>query len=450
MSFSVSYSWGMRGTVIGGEKGAMLPGLLAGLIPALFAGGEIARYFYIPAAAGLIGMSFGGIEPYGETIGFVLNEGSSRKMKIKGYCGLALKGALWFGICGGIIGISLSCMGCRYSVRSVIILCALIPFAQFSGYNLFNRPYNKENSKRPLIYFSEDSREEWGSNAGLIILITVFALIKKDLISLTLLSCGFVSGALGWVFAITFYYYSVYPFRNGFELFKRMKSSKRADGWKNMEFSLGAVGGAGLALGFLLCKKEINSLNNQIKICGLFSPLKGTVQYVYCVFIVLFILIAAVNSYEYFCSKKGKGYNSFVFDCIERPLFNVIPLVFVFLCSVEAARLMTVFMLVFVLCVKCCFDRFESKKAMPVIFGIALVVCVCVFAGDVILGGYNAFWLIFAGGLPYWFAEIIFRLQKKQLSLREKLLKNSFPVVMGYELFQITVIYITAFICLLL
>ena len=53
VSFAVHYGWKMRGTVVGGEKGAMVPGLFAGLILALFAGGKIAENFWIPAAAGL-------------------------------------------------------------------------------------------------------------------------------------------------------------------------------------------------------------------------------------------------------------------------------------------------------------------------------------------------------------------------------------------------------------
>ena len=64
----------MRGAVIGGEKGAMLPGAFIGLILAWFSGGGIRECFWIPAAAGLMGMTFGGIEPYGETIGMVDGE----------------------------------------------------------------------------------------------------------------------------------------------------------------------------------------------------------------------------------------------------------------------------------------------------------------------------------------------------------------------------------------
>ena len=62
-TFAASYAWGMRGAVIGGEKGAILPGAFIGLILAWFAGGEIRNCFWIPAAAAAMGMSYGGIEP---------------------------------------------------------------------------------------------------------------------------------------------------------------------------------------------------------------------------------------------------------------------------------------------------------------------------------------------------------------------------------------------------
>ena len=90
-TFAASYAWGMRGTLIGGEKGAMLPGAFIGVIIAWFSGGAIRDYFWIPAAAGLMGMTFGGTEPYGETIGMVLHRNRPDHNPVKGYTGLAFK-----------------------------------------------------------------------------------------------------------------------------------------------------------------------------------------------------------------------------------------------------------------------------------------------------------------------------------------------------------------------
>lgn len=103
-TLAASYGWGMRGSLIGGEKGAMLPGALTGLILGGFSGiGAVNA-----AAAGLMGMTFGGTETYGETIGFVLHRGREDYNPVRGYVGLAFKGALWFSICGAFIGISFS------------------------------------------------------------------------------------------------------------------------------------------------------------------------------------------------------------------------------------------------------------------------------------------------------------------------------------------------------
>ena len=105
-------------------KRAMLPGVFVGTILAWFSGGEIRENFWIIAAAGLMGMTFGGIETYGETIGMVLHRGTSDYKPIKGYTGLAVKGALWFSLCGGFIAFAFSAMsGKVYSTADIIIFC---------------------------------------------------------------------------------------------------------------------------------------------------------------------------------------------------------------------------------------------------------------------------------------------------------------------------------------
>ena len=71
---AVSWGWGMRGTAIGGEKGAMLPGALLGLSFASFAGTDrTVEYYFIFTAAGAVGMYVGGQMTYGETLGLTMN-----------------------------------------------------------------------------------------------------------------------------------------------------------------------------------------------------------------------------------------------------------------------------------------------------------------------------------------------------------------------------------------
>ena len=65
-AIAVSYGWGMRGTIIGGEKGAMLPGAFMGLLMAVFSGSEVlASSPWILAGVGAVGMYCGGCMTYG-------------------------------------------------------------------------------------------------------------------------------------------------------------------------------------------------------------------------------------------------------------------------------------------------------------------------------------------------------------------------------------------------
>ncbi|MCL2298616.1 MAG: hypothetical protein FWC27_00520, partial [Firmicutes bacterium] len=62
---AMSYGWGMRGTTLGGEKGAMLPGALMGLLIAVFSGSPFLREnFFLLSAAGALGIYFGGSMSY--------------------------------------------------------------------------------------------------------------------------------------------------------------------------------------------------------------------------------------------------------------------------------------------------------------------------------------------------------------------------------------------------
>ncbi len=248
-TLAASYAWGMRGAVIGGEKGAMLPGAFIGLILAWFSGGVIRESFWIPAAAGLMGMTFGGIEPYGETIGMVLHRGRADYRPAKGYFGLAFKGSLWFSICGGFIAISLAAMsGKIYSTADIVSFCAVIPVVQQIGYRIFNCPYDKEKGIYPRIFYSLTRREEWGSNLVLLIAMTGLCVINGDDFSLAMIAGGFFFGAVGWLIAMKLYEISAFPMKNGKYIFGILHRKNLIDGWKLMEFALGAVGGFGLSL----------------------------------------------------------------------------------------------------------------------------------------------------------------------------------------------------------
>ncbi len=441
------YGWGMRGTVIGGEKGAMLPGMYIGLLLALCAGGGIKEYFYIPAATGLMGMSFGGIETYGETLRMVLFKNSEYYKPFKGSLAVFVKGSLWFGVCGGLTGFSFSSMGGRYKVFEIVLFCLLIPVSQLVGYLIFNTPYDEEKGKFPKIYFSFGRHEEWGSNAGIFVLLIIFSIIKKDFISLSMCLFGGLFGGFGWIIAIWFYFYSVNPLPNGKMLFGKAAKKGYIDGWKNMEFTLGLTGGLGIFLGYFVKYKDIKNISESITRNGLFSPLENYENIAVILIAVFAVIITAINVKNFICDSKKIKYNSFLWDVIERPFFNLFPLVLVLLCSVKASRLMTVFMMIFVLCIKSSFDRFEKGKGLYIVIPLSMICSVAVFVIDIVIGGYSPLFVVLSGGFPYWISEILWHtIGKNKNELRKLYTKTSFPVVMGFEFLQIVLITILSFI----
>ena len=405
-SFAVHYGWKMRGTVVGGEKGAMVPGLFAGLIPALFAGGAISKYFWIPAAAGLIGMSYGGIEPYGDSIALINDPDYVTPNPKKGYVGLMLKGALWFSICGGYIGMSMSSMGSVYSVKDIIIFFFMVNAFQFIGYRIFNQPYNEEKKIYPRIYLSFESRDEWGSNVGVLVAIIVMAGIHKDFIALIMALCGFVFGAIGWVAAMRIYHLVENPMKNGKYLFGVFSRKQLIGGWGCMEYTLGTFGGFGIALGFVLAFSNVKKINTNIAENGLFSPFENY-EFISIIIVALcFIALLIINFSNHQKDEKDIKYNTFIMDCVERPFFNTIPFTLVLLCALPAARLMTAFMAIYALCIKNWFDRLKKSKSRSIFIIISGIICILMFVLDLIIGGFHPIVLAVSCCLPYIFCEI--------------------------------------------
>ena len=446
-TFFACYGWGMRGAVIGGEKGAMLPGAFIGLILARFAGGEIREAFWIPAAAGAMGMTFGGTETYGETIGMVLHRGRPEYNPKKGCTGLALKGALWFAVCGGFLGISFASMtGKIYQTRDLLILCILIPSILRIGFLLLNNPYDKDKNLRPKFYFSLTRREEWGGNVALVIALSVTAAIKSDWLTLMMMAFGFVFGAVGWLVGMKGFVLVSLPLKNGKYLFEKLYKKGVTDGWKLMEFVLGAFGGFGLSLAFCLGFSKIEKYNELISRNGRHSDelVLKLAPYV----IALCILgVVAINVYQYICESKGKKVDYFRCDRLERPLYNVIPMIAVLFGSELAAVVMTVFMLVFGCAMKCAFDRFDGAKHLH--FGQIFVALAsaAVFVGcffDV----YSPLILVAAGIVPYLiteFASAVWSNAKKGNKFGHIFTSTAFATVYPTFIIQSVVIFILSY-----
>lgn len=440
-SFASCYAWGMRGALIGGEKGAMLPGAFIGLFLAWFAGGAIRENWFVTAAAGLMGMTFGGTETYGETIGFVLHRGREDYRPVRGYTGLALKGALWFSVCGGFIGISMS-RGV-YTAKDIIVLCILIPVLQQAGYRIFNCPYNKEKKKYPRIYFSKTRREEWGGNVLLLAALVITSVVKLNYFTTMLIIGGFAGGAIGWLVAMKAYTLAVFPFRNGKYLFGKLYRKNLIDGWKLMEFILGAVGGAGIAAAFCLGYgyvsgyaavpvQDVSIPENAFFYGENFEKASVSICALCAAAIVIF------NAFLFICESKGKKLNGFVCDSVERPLYNVIPMVPVLLGSAQAGRIIAVFMPVFVCALKIGFDRLgNSRIAVPWQVG-GVLVSACVFAAAA--GGVSVtpLTVIIIGTVLYIVAEVLWSMwEVKNKGKDIKFLFTSTSVATVYPCFAV-------------
>ncbi len=438
-TFAVSYAWGMRGTVVGGEKGAMLPGAFIGLILSGFSGMFAG---FSPVAAGLMGMTFGGTEPYGETIGMVLHRGEADYRPIRGYTGLALKGALWFSICGGFIAMSFS-YGV-YSSRDFAVFCLLIPLIQQIGYWLFNTPYDKKKGRYPKIFFSMTRREEWGGDLLLLIAMVTMAGIRKDSLALLMIAFGFIFGAVGWVVAMKCYVYSVFPLINGKYLFGKLFTNGRVDGWKIMEFVLGAFGGFGLSLSFCIGYEYIEVYKSRASLDGAEFFNERISEIVPFICVLCAVGIFAVNLFSHICDKKNKSVNSHALDRIERIFYSVIPMIFVLWGEPNTSKFMSAFMLAFVLIIKLLFDRFKIVNAFTLL--VSFAACAVSFFA-LVIGGVTPLKIIVTGTLPYLLGELLsmaFRAKKDGVSLKDRMLKTPFITIYPCLVLQSVIIIIVS------
>lgn len=359
VGIAVSYGWGMRGMIIGGERGAVLPGALLGMFLALFSGNEmIIQNFYIFTAAGALGMAYGGFEPYAQTMGFILHHDRPEFNPKKGYLGLMLKGAVWFGICGSVLGMSFSAVsGGYYKPLSLVIFIALIPLMQGVGVLLFNKPYDKKNGKFPKFYLSTSSREEWGGNVVMLVCFIVFALIHKDFYSVLFSVTGIVSGAIGWTIAIKMYDFQTHPMKNGRYFFG--KYNKNIDGWKIMEYALGAFIGLCFAIFFFATKDTMLAERmNYAEANGGFVNFMGDRGSL--IFAVVSVALMFLIAIQYIDVKPLNKVPFRFYELTERAILFAFPMIGVMLGNEKMAELVSFFLLVFFAAEKVIFERSKN------------------------------------------------------------------------------------------
>ncbi len=298
---AASYGWGMRGTTIGGEKGAMLPGALIGTVLALFSGIYIVQeHFYIFSALGAIAMYFGGSMTYGETLAFSMSAHPAENMK-KGLGALFLKGSLWFGSFGAIFATGVNAVCKKYNWIELLIIFIATPLVSLLFYRIFNKPLSVEDNKYPRFYFSKTRQESWGAIFGIIIPLLAMAIFKGDKFSIIFpLSCA-LFGGIGWVMGQLMQIYSKHYAPESDSYFCRLFSEARgAEPWKEMECIFGAFGGLGAAIGLILTFDTFKSTVFTLEMNGGLLSYNGDI--VFYAFVVWLILLA-IDMVHYFVKK---------------------------------------------------------------------------------------------------------------------------------------------------
>lgn len=225
-----SLGWGLRGTIGGGEIGAMIPGAMLGLCLGHILG--LARTDVARLTVGsALGFGLGGAETYGQTIGLLRNWETAAW----GMLGLSLKGAQWGLSAAVYIWIAQLISAGQLNLKQQSRVLALIFAGQIAGWWFVNHPR--------LIYFSDPvnkPREEvW---FGLILGPVLGCIYLAGKCNRQLLCryafYGFLTGALGFGLGALWLLIGLHlpsPFHKG-------------PWWKCMEFSFGGILGAGFYL----------------------------------------------------------------------------------------------------------------------------------------------------------------------------------------------------------
>ncbi len=379
---AVSFAWGMRGDLIGGEEGALLPGALLGFCIARFVlpKGFLFYCFYF-IALGMTGMFIGGTEPYGETFNLIRwgDRGVPKAPDMKkGIAGLCIKGAPWFGICAAVLSVGFTALTGRYKAWQLVLFVVLLPFVRSLGTLLFNCPHNPKEGKFPKIYFSEESREEWGGLWFMLLTFLVFEIVNRDMLALIVTLCGMAGGAFGWVISQLISCAATVRMKNGKYFFGKFREQGRIDTWKIMEFSYGALGSASIVFGFLLCRHTAREYAYLI--------LKGSADFGisetgYAVMFAVWFALFILDNINHFIPGKAQWLKKPI-EFLHRPMLCYIPMLFVLLGNMKVAMFMAILVLFWQAPEELCFVQLKKRYKITV---PAVISCILLIALAVIL-----------------------------------------------------------------
>ncbi|UCH35367.1 MAG: hypothetical protein JSV65_03175 [Armatimonadota bacterium] len=246
--------WGIRGQ-IGHERGAMIPGSLAGLSLAFTsADPEVHRRTGLLGAAGAMGTSFGGTETYGQTLG--LSHGPTRAETYWwGLLGCAVKGGAWIGLSGTYLGMAASDRD--YGPLEMMWLTAQSTALWHLGVEMVNRPHEPPDNL-PRIYFSgraadKPRPEVWAGQWFALLGLLGYALVKRDTRTLIMGAYGILGGAAGFAGG-----QAVQAWGTGKQL--REGVFKYVGWWKVMETTFGLIAGTYLGAGMMIAESASGAL----------------------------------------------------------------------------------------------------------------------------------------------------------------------------------------------
>jgi len=397
---AVSYGWGMRGTTLGGEKGAMLPGALMGLLIAVFSGSPfLLEHFYLLSAAGALAMYPGGSMSYAQTIGLGIDQNPPSNLK-RSLVGLGIKGAIWFGIFGAVTGMFLTFLARGYNLKAVVTIFGCMPPAALLGSQLFDRPFDEKKGIHPKIYFSRTRPEGMGVLFGILVELVVVAAVHRDSVALWLTLGSTLSGGFGWVLSQLMQIRGIYPNKKGRQFLAGPFKRGWIDAWKIMECGLGAIAGLGISATFVLIVKFVPRYHAEY-----FNSIPQPLEIKPWILPTIFVALLAADMVKYIVKrpktekelrymrlrgwlsdaelelalqKAGKEPSKawLLYEKIahtaEFPIYCYIPLLFLFLGSAGAAKLVSFYVLWYVLVEQQALERFNRFKTI-VLWRIALL-----------------------------------------------------------------------------
>lgn len=317
-AIAVSLGWAIRGTILGGTRGAMLPGILLGLAMAKTLGLESYESYIVLAGAGAIGFSFGGRTTYGETLSFTQDSDPPSRYWW-GILGTCIKGSVWIGLGSLIVGMVMGTV--EYTLIEWVGLVILFQVTMALGIRILNGPMEPPH-RLPKIYFSVQRQEAWGGMWLTYIVFTLYTwLFRQDYVAVKLGLVGLLGGALGFPIGQMLHSWGARKKPFG------QKVQAYIDWWKVMEFTFGAVAGGILAWGWWYIQKDMHILQPNI----LVNSWSINIEWItIIIWGALFILIEFLTweSNKANPKKQGKVYSGILAN-IPYWLYQMIPLVFI-------------------------------------------------------------------------------------------------------------------------